>query len=262
MLRSIATVSIGGVSRREAQDHRGSRLRCGRNLRERFYLLRRLRPGRRQHVRGSRPPHLRPAAISRFRGDARTAAQADLPQGGKEIRPDAGARHRSLARLQQCLAGRARRNRPCRRRPSRTGRAGGRAGPARRFRGAGVGTLCQRLQGCLGNRPASQPLRNRDHSGQLPYLGARLFPSPRSRAIPADSDIPGSARRCSATRPRCSLVEQAFSLLSRDRATFPSGISCRRSIPPDTRDLCLSKSSTTSSARNRPGRSQSTACAR
>ena len=57
-------------------------------------------------------------AFPRLRGHAGAAAGARLRSGRAQVRRDAGARHRSDARLLECLAGRAWRDRPRRRRIS------------------------------------------------------------------------------------------------------------------------------------------------
>ena len=116
---------------------------------------------------------------------------------------------------------RARRHRPRRRRSARTGRARGQARPARRLRGAGLGPLCQRLPRRLGNRAARQSSRHRHHPRQFPYARARLSRVARSRRSPPTGSSWSSSRTRRSSISTC-CPGAGTSAASPDRATFPS----------------------------------------
>ena len=74
----------------------------------------------------------------------------------------------------------ARRHRPRRRRLPRARRAGGKARPARRLRGARLGAPHQRPSRRLGDRPARRPSECRADPRFLPHAGAQASTSARS----------------------------------------------------------------------------------
>ena len=100
--------------------------------------------------------------------------------------------------LQQHRAGRHRRRRAGRRRPARARRARGAARLAGRLRGAGLGPARQHLRPCLEARAEGRSSGDRARGGQLPH--AR--PGRRRRADRANSRATGSSSRSSPTR-RC-----------------------------------------------------------
>ena len=184
MILSIATVSIGGALDEKLKTSRRPASRRSKSSRT-------ILPA--SMVRRATSPGC--AAISAFASarcsrlatsrdcPSRSAAQAFRRAEKKfDLMGELGT---DLLLVCSNVSPRARRHRPRRRRSARTGRARGQARPACRLRGAGLGPLCQRLPGRLGDRAARQSSCDRHHPRQLPHARAG-FPVSQIAAIPAD----------------------------------------------------------------------------
>ena len=140
-------------------------------------------------------------------------SQGALPRRA-QVRRHGGARLRSPSRVQQCLAGCARRRRPRRGGFPRARRAGGKTRPARRLRGARLGPPCQRLPRRLGGRAPRRPSVGRARPRFLPYPGAQDRPD-ADAGDPQGPHLPGAARGRAAPRNGLSLLEPPLPLVSR-----------------------------------------------
>ena len=134
-------------------------------------------------------------------------------------------------------------------------------GLARRLRGAGLGTPCQRLPRRLGDRAARRSPRDRNHPRQLSRAGPPAFRSARWPRSPATRSSWSSLRtRRSSSSTSC--PGAGTSAPSPARAICRSASSWRRSRRPAMPGRCRWRSSTTNSAPARPCRPRSTACVR
>ena len=212
--RSIATVSLSGSLDEKLRAIASAGFERGRDFRERSVVVRRKSARGGAAVQGPQSRDLRVPAVPRFRGHAGAAAGAQFCPRRAQVRPDAGARHRSAADLLQRLARLARRHRPRRGRFSRARRARRQAWLARRLRGAGLGPPCQRLSRRLGDRAPRRSSRDRRHPRQLSRARARLSGS-RDGLDPRRQDLSGAACRCAKARARHPVVEPALPLLPR-----------------------------------------------
>ena len=195
MLRSIATVSLGGTLVEKLHGHRGGRLRRRGDFRERPAVFRRL-AGRGEER--SAPTSAcasccsSRSAISRPRRAAAWRRTSIAPRRKFDVMEQLGA---DLMLVCSNTAPDTHRRRQRRgRRPARARRARGAARLPHRLRGARLGPAGQQVRPCLEDRAGGGPSGGRARGRHLPHLRDR-------------------GRRCA------------------DRARFPATASSSRSLP-------------------------------